>query len=351
MTPRTVQLLCLVLVLLAQPYAACAGSYSAPELRICSQNLARLGAPSHREQIDWRRISPQDLLISRFLEAHCDLIAVQEVYGEDKPRAQRNLDHLASALSTAAGRQYLALVGDSSNEPIRNGLVYCPDALQLESVISLYGQNLPKLSLRAASHTFHRGPLAALFTATPHTGSGKRRVLAISFHLKSKIGGWKDPTNTDYETLRLEMAEQLRTFTLREATRLDPDTIAILLGDTNSGQASATNEVLRGTRFLEDFRPPGSCRISQDYHAACPALPPHPPAFSGLLALRALGNPNLAAEGSYRYQSHQELIDEIFVRSPQLAVFERPDRKVAAGFCGQFNKGSDHKLLWAELNW
>ena len=68
----------------------------------------------------------------------------------------------------------------------------------------------------------------------------------------------------------------------------------------------------------------------------------------GLFSIRY---PEGSGEGSYRYKGNPELIDEILVPSMDAWMYRSQQGAETIGFVGDFFVGSDHKLLWVELNW
>lgn len=315
-------------------------------IRVCSQNLDRYG-----ERPDGRPTpqtpSPTDFLASRIREAHCDIVAVQEVYGTSKDQALRNLQRLAGALAQVTARQYVSVVGEAGNDVIRNGFLFAQDAGRILQVNNLWGVNLPKLSLLGPSHTYTRAPLLLTVSINPAGGRPARKIAVLNIHLKSKVGGWKDPSGTEFENLRMETAELVRTWLSDQMRTIGPSAIVFIAGDRNANEESATSEILRGTRTLADFREGGSCSVDASLRPVCKS-PGRPPLFVGLFRERGYRNPNLKTEGSLRYKGEQTLIDEIYISGKDLGTVTRPDGNYAVGFAGRFGDGSDHKLLWAE---
>ena len=65
---------------------------------------------------------------------------------------------------------------------------------------------------------------------------------------------------------------------------------------------------------------------------------------------RAFRTHTFGIGGSVSIMRHL-LIDEIYVWPQDLAAARRRSGRLAVGMEGEFFKGSDHKLVWVELNW
>ena len=322
------------------------GDGALPDLVVCSQNLFRLGAPMNSSS--WKsRVSQRDLLIQRMHVARCDVVGVQEVFGENVTIARHTLETFAKDLSAVTGRTYRAYVSDNRNDQIRNGFLVL-DSIRVEHV-DIFKGSLPKLSVMGPPHGFTRDPIALLIQAPGRTRGSTKKLLIGNFHLKAKSGGWKDSSGLDFEPLRMEMAEALRQWMLDGEKRHGRDTTVMILGDRNSDDGSATAEILRGARILPDFRENAGCRVTADLEPLCAPANSRPPAFIELLS--ALGDAKRQQQGSYRHRGRLEILDDILIEVGDAWMVEGPDGSPRAGVEGSFGKGSDHKLVWAELRW
>ncbi|MCB0345467.1 MAG: endonuclease/exonuclease/phosphatase family protein [Bdellovibrionales bacterium] len=344
-------LLCFLLAcLVAADVSAESRRSNAPEFRVCTQNLnraesrppgARRGKSGGNEKVDE--------LIIRFREARCDVIALQEVVGADKDTALQNLERIAERLNRASGESYRAYVGDSHDNYIRNGFLVKLGAVEVTELKSHSLYRLPKLQPRASSHHFSRGPLELRLIVRGVDGAPSREAAVIAVHFKSKARAWKDPTATEFEAMRMEMAEAVRELANESRKELPSTGLVVIAGDFNTRDDSAAMEVLSGARELNDFRQPNKCAVSKSLGAECSSTAglhtsSIQPAFSydsDLAGIRV---------GSYRYKKQLELIDNILVFKDQLWMLRRGGDFVG-GATGTFRKGSDHKLLWVEINW
>jgi len=295
---------------------------------VCSQNLARVGKEPFGKKQDSVQLQ-RDYLVSRFIEAECDVIAVQEVYGRTKQDAEKNLAQLVRVLEQVGGDKFLFFVGEAEYDEIRNGFLVRSKVGRIKHQTSPFNPNLPKLFSAQRSLRPTRLP----FSIQIDIAESAKDLLLINIHFKSKVGGFKDPTGTDFETVRMQSAEQARTFA-EELDASRADVISVILGDRNSGPQSATDYLLEGSLQLEDFR--RGCELRQNLSPDCSAR--RPPRFRALLNLKRDG-------GSTRYRGSEELIDNIYLESDYYSSL----KALPVGLEGEFSRGSDHKLLWVEL--
>ena len=314
-----------------------ADSRGTPELKVCSQNLNNLGVRSKRSK---KKIKH---LVKRIVDAGCDVVAVQEVGGANKKAALRTLRGLGGAISEATGRSFQAFVGDTMDERIRNGFLVSKEAGLVVSSKSFAKGNVPKLTPWGPSRYYARGPYLIHLRVPGQGKSVTRDVLLLSIHLKSKANSWKDPTQTSFETLRMEMAEGVRQLAEKELRRVGEESVFVVLGDRNSEEHSASTDVLSGRRELSDFRRWGTCRLDQSLKAEC-SKESRKTGFVPLLELTGVK--------SYRYRGEMFLYDEIFVSEDDRWMFIAPKTGLPqVGTEGVFSRGSDHKLIWATVNW
>jgi hypothetical protein len=336
-------------VLLWQPssVAGAQTSEDSPTLRICSQNLERFGEPPRTgSRLD--SITQLELLVQRMLEARCDIIAVQEIYGEGPAQAHRSLQRLHAALVTASGRHFTSVLGSSINDVLQNGFLVADDSAIVRRSESLHEMYLPKLSPLGPPQRFLRGPLAVWLDISAKHGSTFHSALLVDIHFKSKTTGWKDPSGLQFEPLRMEMAEQVRNFTEQQRAKLGSDVFVMILGDKNAEEQSASTRLLSGELQLVDFQT-ARCRVLADLEPKCSTDPQRPAQFVALFAARLRLDSRLAKQGSFLYRGHASLIDDMFVPVSQLQSSGTEAANSKLGFVGQFYRGSDHKLLWAEI--
>lgn len=299
--------------------------HASESARICTQNLARVGkAPFGRKRETSREQSAA--LVRRIQEAQCDVVAVQEVYGKSKAEALENLDRFAREVSTKVESEFVVVVGEAEFDEIRNGFLVRRNFARIKQILSPQWTTLPKLSALHQTRRQTRLPIALELDVA----GTEKDLLVVSFHFKSKTGGFKDPTRTDFETLRMQQAEQLFQFAVAHST---PNGTTLLLGDRNSRPGSATDRILEGGLRLQDFS--SGCALTRELEPTC--SPRYPSRFLPLFAEERNG-------GSTRFRGEEELIDAIYL---EVGAPVKKARDI--GMTGEFNRGSDHKLLWVEL--
>lgn len=319
----------------------------ADTLRVCSQNLYNFGQQrnSPSPETHSRRVKKQGgFLVQRISEARCDVVALQEVIGETKKQARDTLSHLQQALYEETGQTFEAFVGDTRDKRIRNGFLVKKTKGKVGSVTSYARHLLPKLSRRGPGGSFSRGPLVLEFE---HDG---RILLVINVHFKSKFESWKDPTKTQFEALRLEMAEAVRDIAQEElAKHRKKEPVILIVGDFNSNRLSSTARVVSGELKLDDFR--RDCRIAKDLTPRCQSKKLDDSRFIRLFDLRARQEPELDELYSYRFRGKGSLIDEMMISAEHIGLVTTQGSGLSIGMQGHLRKGSDHKLLWLELDW
>lgn len=314
-------------------------------LRICSQNLFRYGESKSGDSPE-KRSKQLDYLITRFKRADCDVIAVQEVVGSNEREAQRRLAEIASALSFRSGDRFSALVGDSRDEFIRNGFIYRERRVTIEEKKNFLDYSLPRLQSRGPGGSFIRAPFALLLSDK----LSNLKVWLLNVHFKSRSFGFKDPSGTNFEILRMEMAEATRAITAAESKRLGQAVVPLLVGDRNSDLGSATSEILSGRLELPDFKSGGPCQLDEEEQVECRDSKRKEASLLPLFELRRSLYPSEYRGGSYLYRGKQELLDEFYLPSPYLHLAQGKNQRLRIGFEGDFYKGSDHKLIWLELS-
>jgi endonuclease/exonuclease/phosphatase family metal-dependent hydrolase len=320
-------------------------STRAPErLTICSQNLANYGLPEEvAQRVTSKKGFPleerEKLLVKRFQEAGCQIIAVQEVVGRTAESARAGLNRLAEILSEMSGKQFVPILGGANKGDVRIGFLVATENLIVERVVSYAGALLPPLEKGEQFQRLSRGPLVL------QVRWGKQRLTLVAIHLKSKYGGGRDPYRLQFEMLRMQMAEHLRILVEAHFAEnlLRDDEWVIILGDRNSRQESASNRILKGEQSLVDFRGNGSCIVSKAGESVCVGgVAEREPRFDSLLSKRFLeGKPS----GTYKFGAHFEWIDDILVNRWSLIQAlmrgETPRSRVVAEPKG----ASDHALV------
>lgn len=361
---------CFIALCLIRPWGHVVAAESAlkdpgeAELRVCTQNLENFGkvidSPratkkrAKQKKETQRKEKQSEALAARIVNARCDVVAVQEVYGANMQEARRNLRPLLTALKTR-GLTFQDFLGESLSKTIRNGFLLKEGAGTVVSVESYASAMLPKLSPLGPGRRFSRGPVSLALDvqkkgempSSPTSNSlSKRRVVLFTMHLKSKVDGWKDPTQTQFEVARMEMAEALRNLASDRIRREAPGAVVVVLGDRNSEPDDASARILSGARVLGDFR--DNCRVDEKLAPRCERPQERVLEFRGLLEALSQEQGNIV--GTYRYRGREEIIDEILVSHTAWSVFSK-DGRLMTGVEGSFRQGSDHKLVWSELNW
>lgn len=320
-------------------------------LRICTQNLNNFQVEGRKRPHSSVEKHVQ-FLLQRIKEASCDVIAVQEVGGATKRIAHSNLEILSQALSRDTDRKFNSYVGKSDDGWISNGFIVADDVGKFLDLKSLTGANLPKLQPLGRSHRFIRGPVKLAMLVGSKRAKNWKKLVFFNMHLKSKSNSWKDPTKTSFETLRMEMAEALRIAAEREEEKGEGDRqVVIVLGDRNSDGDSASADILAGRLFLADFSTPSKCMLDSQLRSSCSNVSRRSPFLVSLFGEEGFSPSMLQKRGSYMYKGKPYWLDDILVAKDDFRYFQRPDGSMAIGLEGQFNVGSDHKLLWAEMGW
>lgn len=320
-----------------------------PELRFCSQNLQRLGE-KRSERKSARQQAPAaklEALATRFVEAQCEIIAVQEIFGERRADAEHQLGELVRVLTKRTGRGYLFYLGSAPFDVIRNGFIVPKDTHIQPRFTDYQELDLPRLERRGAARSWSRSPVS--LTVKLKGESGERSVFLLNYHLKSKSHGFKDPTRTEFEVTRMEQAAWVHQLALNELSKLGGRAIGILLGDRNSDSGSASAQIIAGELTLTDFRDGGGCRLERSARVECNQGSARSSSFVPLLSLseRETGR----ELSTYAYRGSRQILDEILIEREELSLSRDGAGRLAVGVVGDFKDGSDHLLAWTELNW
>ena len=192
---------------------------SVEPIRICSQNLARLGSDKKNYSLKLK------YLVSLMSENNCSVVALQEVTNKDVAKK------LAKALSKKSKREFRSYLGKSRDRYITNGYLIAQDFGKLLGVKSYKRKSLPRIFKRGPSRDFIRGPLEARFKLPFFN----RNLRIYNIHLKSKHKGWKDPTKTNFEIERAESAQAIRDIALDNKK----DDFVLVIGDRNNSKDKA----------------------------------------------------------------------------------------------------------------
>jgi endonuclease/exonuclease/phosphatase family metal-dependent hydrolase len=316
-------------------------------ITVCSQNLARYGEKSKRQN-DAEKQKQLGYLTGRIRKAKCDIVAVQEVVGETKLKAAENLEQVARALSERTHRSFISIVGDGRDKFIRNGYLIDQGLLNVVEVASYSDLPLPRYRKLAPPNFFERAPLGVR-VEIKNSADGPKQLFLINNHFKSKAFGHKDVTGLNFELIRMQQAEAVRNLI---ETGLSPEqqrALLVVLGDRNSGIDSASTAIIKGEYLLQDFMSE-NCRVEQSGEPKCKTKGAEASTLTGLFGFREQQFPGVYRGGSYRYKGREEYLDEIFLRSSDIKRVLDKVGKVRIGTEGDYFRGSDHKLVWADLD-
>ncbi len=329
-----------------------------PELTLCTQNLENYGtiksvrervASATKELLDYK----ESKLLERFHSAHCDLIAVQELLGTNDDETKSTLEHLALLLQRRTGRFFEAKAGPSLEGSLHVGFLVARDRARILNSVSYGKVELPKLNEKERPRFFSRSPLEIQLEVFPQGEGIRRTITVVTFHLKSRAVGARDPSGLEWETYRMEEAEALRRIVENRHARslASGELPLILLGDRNSNFDSATARILEGVVSLANFQEKGGCRLSKRGVPLCIGGAARPQKLFSILTLdpQTKNRPGtFALDGVYSW------LDDIIAPSETL-------RFAGAAFdgSGDYDSGviyeprdaSDHALVYAKLNW
>jgi len=330
-----------------------AGGSGIKSLTVCSQNLNNFGLESrsrksknkksNKNRSKRRKGAQLNHLVNRIIEAKCDLVAVQELTGKNHKLSLGRLRVLSKALTKIDGRNYKVFAGPSRDDRIRNGFILASDVAEKIDTESLIDDNLPGFRRNDRPARFSRGPYILKFRVP---GSDEKLAL-INVHFKSKASSYKDKTKTKFELLRMRMAAKVSD----EAESLLKDGYVVMVaGDFNSRRESSSLDILSGELELSRFsvgRDEASCRVDKRLESQCRNVKAQQ-SLVPVLANAIENKQKIGGTGSYRYKGQQELIDDILIDRKSLSLM-KSGGKFNAGLQGSFGKGSDHKLVWARL--
>lgn len=299
-------------------------------LTFCSQNLFNFSSKDSKISQ-----SSQGLDLSlRFESQLCDLVALQEVIGNDKKSATQTMEKLLRFINKN-GRKYQYIISNGSDPRITLGYLYDSSKFELVDSEELSGE-MPKLNLVSRGRRYIRNPLMIKLRSSLY---GKGYFYVLNFHFKSKFDGWKDHTKTNFELSRMQMAEGIRQFFSQKLKKSDASDIFIMMGDRNTDQYAVSSKLLSGELLMSDFRDKNGCKIANNLSADCKVYPKNLKIFHPLLE-----SENQKSNYTYRFKKKKELIDEIY-----LDVNSRNKHLYEYGVEHSYPNASDHSMIYLRV--
>jgi len=328
-----------------------------PRFTVCSQNLKNYG-PLNIVKSRVKDATPASLaaqekaLVSRFMGAQCDVIAVQEIVGKTDSEALTSLNQLASALTSASGREFTTVIASTGDGFIRNGMLLAKDRTTLLQAITYQNVELPKLMAQQKPRFFERPPLEVQIEA--RLANETKLITFVVYHLKSRANAKGDATALSWETYRMEMAEALRSIVLNrhKESFQTGNSLLFVLGDRNANFDLATAKILEGQVTLNDFRVDGPCRLSKRGVPICKIDTTKKE--QKLFSVLTLDPETKLLPGTFVYKQEFSWLDDISVPAPALAFARAEDANEGnydSFVVRTFDKASDHALVGVRLQW
>jgi hypothetical protein len=330
----------------------------AADLVICSQNLKLFGSfdtmtrgnPTYTRQKYQQKI---DDLVSRFITARCDVVAVQEVIGKTQADGEVALDQVAARWRERANRFFRVTTAPPSEGSMTNGFIVALDRAAVEQALPYGRVQLPKIWSRQKPRLFSRPPYELQLSVKARDTGAVKAVSIVNFHFKSKRGGQDDPTGLEWETYRMEMSEGLRR--VLEMRHKDAfasgESILVVLGDRNSNFDVASARILEGSLALSSFGEKGPCRLSKRGVPLCVAESELPRRLFSVLT----SNSNSAMHpGTYLYKGEYSWLDDIIMPAESLRYAWQTafsEGVYDSGLIATPEGASDHALVYVTLNW
>jgi predicted extracellular nuclease len=326
----------------------------AEDLVICSQNLQMFGTfksvkREMKGMTQARYNQKVKGLIDRFTRQECDIIGVQELLGKPGKGLEDGINILTDGLSKG-GRSYGSIYGEGEDRFIRVGYLYAKDKVTPVRISSYRKVELPRLLANNRPQFYLRAPLEVEFAIR---GEKPKKVIVVNIHFKSQAGGSRDPSQLDWETVRMEMAEGLRRVL---AQRYKDDIMTgkrpvVIVGDRNSHLDSASAMILEGRLRLSDFSEKGLCRISSKGVPLCRGGAGRGQVFSSVLTT----DPQTGKlEGSHYYKGKGSWLDDILLSTTSLKFARKSSKGEGdydSGLISEPKDVSDHAMAYVKLNW
>jgi len=330
----------------------------AADLVVCSQNLKLFGIydamsrnnPTYTRQKYSQKV---DDLVSRFLAAKCDVVAVQEVIGKTQADGEAALNQLASRWRERSNRFFKVMTAPPSEGSMTNGFIVALDRVTVEQALPYGRVQLPKIWSRQKPRLFSRPPYELQLSVKARDSQLAKAISIVNFHFKSKRGGQDDPTGLEWETYRMEMSEGLRR--VLEMRHKDAfasgESILVALGDRNSNFDVASARILEGSLSLSSFGEKGPCRLSKRGVPLCVAESELPRRLFSVLTSNAAST---TYPGTYLYKGEYSWLDDIIMPAESLRYAWQTafsEGVYGSGLIATPEEASDHALVYVALNW
>jgi Holliday junction resolvasome RuvABC endonuclease subunit len=330
----------------------------AADIVVCSQNLKLFGSydamsrnnPTYTRQKYSKKV---DDLVSRFLAAKCDVVAVQEVIGKTQADGEAALNQLASRWRERSNRFFKVMTAPPSEGSMTNGFIVALDRATVEQALPYGRVQLPKIWSRQKPRLFSRPPYELQLSVRSRDSQLAKAISIVNFHFKSKRGGQDDPTGLEWETYRMEMSEGLRR--VLEMRHKDAfasgESILLVLGDRNSNFDVASARILEGSLSLSSFGEKGPCRLSKRGVPLCVAESELPRRLFSVLTANAAST---TYPGTYLYKGEYSWLDDIIMPAESLRYAWQTafsEGVYGSGLIATPEEASDHALVYVTLNW
>lgn len=326
------------------------------DLTVCSQNLENYGMyeDSKKRNPDLTRddyVLKEKALVKRFSYVKCDVIAFQELLGNEN-NSKEAIKNLGKLLANFTGRTYSYYIARSNDKSSRIGFLVAKDRAEVIDTVSYSRVELPKLIKGEKPRYFTRGPFEIQLKVRARGKEDTKKINIITFHFKSKSGGFKDPSKTGWEILRMQSAEALRNIVESrfKSSLGDAEQILILLGDRNTNYDSASSMILKGSHTLDMFSGKAPCRLSKRGVPLCQNGVVRPPMFISVLT----DDPETSKlHGTFLYQNVYSWLDDILVAVPSLPFTWENfaiEGNYNSGISDVYPQASDHSLSYVKIN-
>lgn len=328
------------------------------DLVICSQNLKLFGTfdsmsrsnPTFTREKFNQKV---DDLVSRFLAAKCDVVAVQEVIGKTLADGESALGQLAARWRERSNRIFQVMTAPPSEGSMTNGFIVALDRAAVIQSLPYGRVQLPKIWSRQKPRLFSRPPFELQVSVKGRDSEVVKTISIVNFHFKSKRGGQDDPTGLEWETYRMEMSEGLRrVLEMRHKEAFaSGESILVVLGDRNSNFDVASARILEGSLALSSFGEKGPCRLSKRGVPLCVAESELPRRLFSVLTSNAGA---VSYPGTFAYKGEYSWLDEIVMPAESLRYAWQTaysEGVYASGLVSSPEGASDHSLVYVGLNW